>query len=59
MCKWKGLKQANGRVQVVKSSSGTDDVYDSDPSIVDSTRPFEAESKEVAQLKAEKELEYS
>lgn len=54
--RWKGLKQANGVVQVVRSSENTDAYYEDDPQIVDSTNPFEAESKEKALHKAEKEL---
>jgi len=57
MSKWMGLKQANGRVHVVKSSRNTDEVYDSDPYIIDSTSIFEAESREIAQRQAEKELD--
>lgn len=57
MSKWKGVKQANGEVHVVRSSKNTDDHYDSDPFIIETTIPFEAESKDMAQTKAEKEFE--
>lgn len=59
MSKWKGLKQADGRVHVVRSIENTDGMYDSDIYIVDSTSPFEANSKEMAQTIAEKELDNS
>ena len=51
-----GLKQADGRVQVVRASENTYGIYESDPYIVDYTSLFEAESKEEAQRKAEMEM---
>ena len=56
MSKYKGLKQGNGKVHVVRSTPNTDAHYEEDPYIVETTNPFEAESKEDAQIKAEKEL---